>query len=108
MAIIIAMKKFHIQYAPQTKNHLHFIEHKHWLLIRETIEQQLSFEPDVRTKNRKPMRRSPVASWEIRFGSKNQFRVYYDINYEQGRVEVQAIGIKIRDKISIAGEEIPL
>jgi len=102
------MKRFDIEYALQTKNHLRSIDRKHWSLIRETIKQQLSFEPDVRTKNRKPMQRSSFFSWEIRFGSKNQFRAYYDINHEQWMVNVQAIGVKIREKVYIAGKEIQL
>ena len=54
------------------------------------------------------MQRSSFVSWEIRFGPKNQVRAYYDINYEQWMVKVQAIGIKIREKVYIAGKEIQL
>ena len=65
----------------QVKQHLRAIERKYYSLIRNTVEEQLQFEPDVETKNRKPLKR-PVeleADWEIRFGPSNRFRVFYSV-----------------------------
>jgi hypothetical protein len=64
------------------KLHLKTIERKYHSLIRTTIENELQFEPDVETRNRKPLKR-PVtfeAEWELRFGPDNRFRVFYGIN----------------------------
>jgi len=82
----------------------------YYSLIRTTIEEQLSDEPDVTTRNRKPLKR-PVffeATWELRFGPRNQFRVFYDIDQTQHVVSVLAIGVKRGNRLFIGGEEIRL
>lgn len=56
---------FQINYAPIVKQHLAAIEIKYHPLIRTRIVQQLAFEPNVETRNRKPLIR-PVefsAEW---------------------------------------------
>jgi mRNA-degrading endonuclease RelE of RelBE toxin-antitoxin system len=103
-------RRFTILYAPITKQHLRTIEPKYYSLIRSTIEQQLTFEPTIETRNRKPLKRPVLfmATWEIRFGPQNQFRVYYDVDLEQGSVSILAIGRKHGNQVSIGGEEIAL
>ena len=103
-------RRFTILYAPITKQHLRTIEAKYYALIRSTIEQQLTFEPTIETRNRKPLKRPVLfmATWEIRFGPSNQFRVYYDVDPEQGSVSILAIGRKHGNQVSIGGEEIDL
>src|SRR3954470_20832625 len=83
---------------------------KHDSLIRETIEEQLQFEPGVETKNRKPLRQPApfAAQWEIRFGPDNRFRVLYDVNEEQRAVQIVAIGEKQGNRLIVRGEEIDL
>ena len=101
---------FTIIYAPITHIHLRVIEAKYYPLIRTTIEERLSYEPDVTTRNRKPLKR-PVffeATWELRFGPGNRFRVFYDIDQEQHVVAILAIGIKRGNRLLIGGEEIRL
>ena len=102
--------RFLIVYAPITKQHLRTIDAKYYTLIRETVADQLSMEPTTETRNRKPLKRPVVfmATWEIRFGPQNRFRVYYDIDREQMQVLVLAIGHKQGNQVVIGGEEIPL
>ena len=57
-------------------------------------------EPDVETRNRKPMRPDPVAPWELRIGD---LRVYYDVSKDPDMVFVRAVGIKRRNAVSIGG-----
>jgi mRNA-degrading endonuclease RelE of RelBE toxin-antitoxin system len=103
-------RHFSIVYAPITKQHLRTIEAKYYSLIRDVVDQQLSFEPTTQTRNRKPLKRPVVfmATWEIRFGPHNQFRVYYDVDLEQARVSILAIGSKHGDRVVIGAEEIQL
>lgn len=95
-------------YAPEVKHHLRAIERRHYSLIRETLEEQLSFEPDAETRNRKPLRQPAVfeAQWELRFGPDNRFRAFYEIDRENRVVYILAIGVKERDRLFIGGEEI--
>ena len=103
-------RRFLIVYAPITKQHLRAIDAKYYTLIRDTVAEQLSIEPITETRNCKPLKRPVVfmATWEIRFGPQNRFRVYYDVDREQMQVLVLAIGSKHGNQVVIGREEIPL
>ena len=103
-------QRFLLVYAPITKLHLKTIERKYYSLVRATIENKLQFEPDVETRNRKPLKR-PVtfeAEWELRFGPDNRFRVFYDINIESHEVYILAIGVKKGNRLLIGGKEVKI
>lgn len=89
---------------------MHAIDSKHHSLVWQKIEEQLQFEPDVETRNRKPLR-TPApfgADWEIRFGPGNRFRVLYEVNDDDRSVQILAIGEKVRNRLRIGGEEVDL
>jgi hypothetical protein len=74
------------------------------------IEAPLTVEPDVETRNRKPLKK-PVsfgATWEIRFGPNNKFRVFYEVERGRREVYVLAIGVKQGNRLRIGQEEIEL
>jgi len=103
-------QRFLLVYAPVIKLHLKTLERKYYSLVRTTIENELQFEPDVETKNRKPLKR-PVtfeAEWELRFGPDNRFRVFYDINIESHEVYILAIGVKEGNRLLIGGKEVKI
>ncbi|WP_017740132.1 hypothetical protein [Scytonema hofmannii] len=79
-------------------------------MIRETIAEQLSYTPLEITRNRKPMEQpAPFsATWELRFGSQNCFRVFYEVNTVEQTVLILAIGVKDREILLIGGEEVEL
>ena len=97
-------------YAPLVSNHVRSIDRKYHSLIRQTIEQQLTHEPTNETLNRKPLQRSVElgATWEIRFGPNNRFRVFYDVDEAERTVIILAIGVKDQNRLTIGGEEIEL
>lgn len=100
-------------YAPDTRVHLRAIEARHYSLIRQTIEQQLVFQPDVSTRNRKPLTRTAVfagdeATWGLRFGPGSEFRVLYTLDVAALTVIILAIGVKKRNRLFIADQEISL
>ncbi len=71
-------------------------------IVLDTVDEQLMYQPTVETKNRKPMRPNPLAPWELRIGD---LRVYYDVEEEpETVVYINAVGIKERDRVRIAGE----
>ena len=110
IVIMVKRKKFLLIYAPITKLHLKTIERKYYSLIRTTIEKELQFEPDVETKNRKPLKRQVTfeAEWELRFGPDNRFRVFYDIDMEFHNIHILAIGIKEKNHLFIGEKEVKL
>ncbi len=68
----------------------------------------MQFEPDVETRNRKPLRRAVAfeAEWEIRLGPNNRFRLSYKVVQGARAVHILTIGVKVRDRLYIGGEEI--
>jgi mRNA-degrading endonuclease RelE of RelBE toxin-antitoxin system len=108
---IMARKKpYTLAFASAVNEHLRAIEAKYHALIREKIGEQLRFEPSAETTNRKPLRQPApfAATWEIRFGPDNRFRVLYDIDEETRVVQIMAIGEKQRERLFIGGEEVQL
>jgi hypothetical protein len=101
---------YEISYDEATKVHLRAIEAKYHSFIRETVEEQLRFEPEKETRNRKPLRQpAPFeATWEVRFGPDNRFRVLYGVNEELREVQVQAIGVKEGNRLRVGGQEVEL
>ena len=101
---------FTISYAPETYKHLDWIDLKYYRLVATTVKEQLSHTPAKETRNRKPLEEpaSFGATWELRFGPKNSFRVFYDVNHEEKTVSVLAIGVKEGNRLFIGGEKIEL
>lgn len=103
-------KRFRIVYHSRIKSHLSAIERKYHALIREMIDRQLSYEPTVATRNRKPVIQPfPFeATWEIRFGPQNCFRIFYEVDRFESVVSVLAIGEKTSNRLFIGGEEVAI
>ncbi len=105
--VMAKQQPFTLVYADEMKEHLRAIETKYHSLIQSEIETQLLHEPDVETRNRKPLKR-PIAfgaDWELRLGPENRFRVFYQVNAENREVRVLAVGVKDRSRLFFAGEE---
>jgi mRNA-degrading endonuclease RelE of RelBE toxin-antitoxin system len=103
-------ERFEILYDPDVREHLRAIDRKHHGLLRQTIEDRLSYEPQVGTRNRKPLTRPSVweAVWELRLGPEKRFRVFYQTDRGSGSVHVLAIGEKRGERLFIGGEEFAL
>jgi hypothetical protein len=106
--MVMARKQpFALVYAGEVKQHLRAIETKYHSLIQSEVEAQLLHEPDVETRNRKPLKR-PIAfgaDWELRLGPENRFRVFYQVNAPSREVRVLAVGVKDRNRLFFGGEE---
>jgi prevent-host-death family protein len=100
---LIQLKKlpYIIEYSPEAEEHLQRLTARQQKIVLDTIDRQLLNQPNVETKNRKPMRPSPVAPWELRIGS---LRVYYDVvEHPESKVVVAAVGVKERNRVRIGG-----
>lgn len=98
---------FGIRFAPEAVRHVALIEPKHHSFLQRTIHEQLRYQPEVATRNRKPLDQpAPFnATWELRCGPQNSFRIFYEINVLARSVTVLAVGIKERNRLFIGGEE---
>jgi mRNA-degrading endonuclease RelE of RelBE toxin-antitoxin system len=99
--------KFTLTFAPQAIEHLDRIESECHGLLQRTIKEQLTDTPTDETRNRKPLEPpAPLdASWELRCGPQNRFRVLYDVDSASLAVWILAVGIKDRNRLLIGGEE---
>jgi mRNA-degrading endonuclease RelE of RelBE toxin-antitoxin system len=88
-------------------DHMDRIATKYDSQIRRTVEEQLIHEPDIATRNRKPLLRETAigATWEVRCGPRNSFRIFYDIHRDQRLVVVLAIARKVRNQLFVGREK---
>src|SRR5882672_11100177 len=93
--------KFTLSFAPQAIEHLDLVESKYHGLLRRTIKEQLTHTPTEETRNRKPLDQpAPFeATWELRCGPENRFRVFYDVDAASHAVLVLAVGVKERSRL---------
>ena len=92
---------------------LETIERKYHRAIRDAITENLTHEPDVPTRNRKML--DPAifgATWELRCGPGNRYRVLYEILEDEGDeagervVQVLLFGEKIGAQLVIMGQPV--
>jgi mRNA-degrading endonuclease RelE of RelBE toxin-antitoxin system len=97
---------FRIEYDPATEDHLAALTARQAAIVLDTVPRQLTHQPTLVTRNRKPLRPNPLAPWELRIGN---LRVYYDVQGEpEPVVTIRAVGIKDRNRLRIAGWEFSL
>src|SRR5881398_3028267 len=103
-------RKFTLSFAPEAIEHLDRVEAKYHGLLRRAIKEQLTSTPTTETRSRKPLEQpAPFgASWELRCGPTNRFRVFCDVDSGARVVHVLTIGVKDRSRLIIGGEEYEL
>ncbi|MCZ7646626.1 MAG: type II toxin-antitoxin system RelE/ParE family toxin [Planctomycetota bacterium] len=74
--------------------------HRGTLLHRNT--RMLAHQPQVATRNRKPLRPNDVAPWELRVG---HLRIFYMVDENTRQVWILAIGVKDRARVWMEGQE---
>jgi mRNA-degrading endonuclease RelE of RelBE toxin-antitoxin system len=95
---------YRVIYAPPAERHLRSLTARQRATVLDAVEQQLVHEPGVQTRNRKRLLPNPLAPWELRIGD---LRVYYDIRESpESVVSIQAVGIKKRNRVYIAGKAV--
>ena len=97
---------YRIEYSAAAVTHLRGLTARQRAMVVSAVDEQLTYEPSVETRNRKRMRPNPIAPWELRIGIS---RAYYDIvETPEPTVFVRAIGVKKRSQVVIGGEVMEL
>ena len=97
---------YRLDYSPAAEDHLRGLTARQRATVLDAIVRQLVHQPTVETRNRKRMLPNPVATWELRLGT---LRVYYEVEDQpEPTVYINAVGVKMRDRILIGGEEVDL
>ena len=94
---------YEIDFAACVDRHMTFLTARQRTTILNAIERHLTHEPLVKTRNRKPLDPNDLAPWELRAGN---LRAFYEVPERLPEVVmVLAVGVKVREKLYIAGEE---
>ena len=102
--------RFVIIFDELTLDQLDFIDSKYDSLIQKSIGEQLLFDPMTETRNRKPLLRETAigATWELRCGPNNRFRIFYDVDVQEHTVIILAIAQKDGNRLLIGSTELEL
>ena len=95
---------YRIDYSPDAEDHLRTLTARDQRIIVNTVDRQLVHQPTAETKNRRPMRPNPLATWELRVGN---LRVDVQ-DTPEAVVLVRAVGIKLRRRVRFGKEVIDL
>jgi mRNA-degrading endonuclease RelE of RelBE toxin-antitoxin system len=96
---------YRIDFSEDAERQLKQLSARDQRVILDAIDDNLRFQPDHPTRHRKPLRKNPLAAWELRVG---QFRVLYDILEDEVVVAIIVIAKKQGNKFLIEGKEYPL
>jgi mRNA-degrading endonuclease RelE of RelBE toxin-antitoxin system len=97
---------YRIEFTPTAREHFAALTAGERALVRDGVRAQLMHQPTVETRRRKPLRPNTLAGFRLRI---RHLRVYHDVLEERIRLTlVQAIGVKVRNRIRVGGEEIEL
>jgi mRNA-degrading endonuclease RelE of RelBE toxin-antitoxin system len=98
--------RYAIEYSPAARVHLNDLTKHDQQMVLDGVERHLSHQPFRTSRNLKRMRPNLLADWELRLGD---LWVYYVIREPPiNRVSVVAVGIKVGNRVSIAGEDISI
>ena len=99
------MAGYRIEVTEEAKGDLFYYTAFERKSIVSGMREQLTYQPHVETKNRKPLRDNLLASWELRIG---KYRVFYEVNETANMVSVVPVGHKEHNVLLIRGEEVQL
>ncbi len=99
------MANFQIEVTAEAKIDLSYYTAFERKIIVSEIREQLTYQPHVETKNRKPSRDNPIASWELRVG---KYRVFYEVDEMARTVSIVSVGHKEHNVLWIRGKEVQI
>jgi mRNA-degrading endonuclease RelE of RelBE toxin-antitoxin system len=94
--------RFTVEFTESALDDLYFFRKYEQNIILEQIDTQLLFEPASETHRRKPMEPNELADWELRIGD---YRVFYDIDVNEAKVKIKAVGWKEHNRLFLRGKE---
>jgi mRNA-degrading endonuclease RelE of RelBE toxin-antitoxin system len=102
----LAKGRYAIRFSNEASTHLSSLTARQRATLLDSTERQLSHQPTLETRRRKPMQPGKegfVAPWELRVGD---LRLYYETHETPQRlVVVVAVGVKVRNRLHVAGTE---
>ena len=101
-----AKGRYAIRFSDEAADHVGALTARQRATLLDSAARQLSHQPTLETRHRKrmqPGREGFVAPWELRVGD---LRLYYETHETPQRlVLVVAVGVKVRNRLRVAGRE---
>lgn len=92
---------YEIEFTPEALKDLKSFRKFEQQRIISGVETQLKYEPTAETRNRFRMRQNDVAEWELRI---DKYRVFYNVENVIQIVSIEAIGLKIGNRLFVRGK----
>lgn len=92
---------FRITFTPSALDDIEWFRKHEQKTIFDNTEEQLTYQPNVVTRNRKKLRPNQSAEWELRI---DNYRVFYDVDTAINTVEVMMVGYKEGNKLFVQGK----
>jgi mRNA-degrading endonuclease RelE of RelBE toxin-antitoxin system len=96
------MSVFAIELTSEAEADLTWFKKHERNIILDGIEENLRYEPTGITRNRKRLRPNQTAEWELRV---DKYRIFYDVADVVRIVSIEAVGLKIGNKLYFRGKE---
>ncbi len=96
---------YEIEYTRNALEDLASFKKREQQIIASVIDEQLTWQPTLETRNRKPLQPNEISQWELRIG---QYRVFYDADTVVRIVTIKAIGKKRHNQLYIRGRKFKL
>jgi mRNA-degrading endonuclease RelE of RelBE toxin-antitoxin system len=93
---------YEIEFTDEAEEDLRWFRKNEQQEILDGINSQLSYEPSVETRNHFRLRPNQTAEWELRLG---KYRVFYDVESVVRIISVEAVGLKIGNRLFFRGKE---
>lgn len=97
--------KFRIELAESALDDLRWFKKYERALILDALDKQLLHAPMIESRNRKKLRENILSRWELRV---DKYRVFYNVNENDGIVDITAVGYKEHNQLFIRGKEVKL
>jgi len=93
---------FNIAFTPSALDDIGWFRRRGQKIIFEMVEEQLTHQPNIETRNRKKLRPNQIAEWELRI---DKYRVFYDVDFKANAIEIRMIGYKEGNRLFIRGKK---
>jgi mRNA-degrading endonuclease RelE of RelBE toxin-antitoxin system len=99
------MAAYQIEFTEDARTDLSYYTAFERKAIVSEIRDQLTYQPLIETRNRKPLRDNPIAPWELRV---DKYRVFYEVDEHGRSVNIVAVGHKDHEALLIRGKKVAL
>lgn len=96
---------FSVKFTDAAKDDFGYFPKSQQKLILDEAAKQLTYQPEVETKNRKKLRENPLASYELQLDA---IRVFYNIYAVEQMVDIVAVGRKEHNELYIKGRKVKI